>query len=351
MCMLDVEHQCRMDIRACRTSAHFHCIECNVTIIRKDQFKLHISSHQSPDFAPATTTQCPPSAPATTTQCPPPAPATTTQCPPLAPATTTQCPPSAPATTKQCPASADASVVPPPPPLICKNRESVVCPHCAQILNRRNLRVHLQRRHTPIKPDITAQHHLNCQCIDFDNGVFAAVKSFATPSTPVHVIKSTWGQNQKTQCEMDICKINMDCAERSNLRTFECPHIQSLSYCPPAAQIHSALSEEVLQQMVEEKWFGQDKKDRCLAQQRAAVEAGTPLSCVVSVSGPPSKKYLSVFEPTVAYYSRLGRVMVSFDTNKITWHCPCAKPRQSCIHKYVAKWHLFQTDQGLFRKT
>lgn len=42
--------------------------------------------------------------------------------------------------------------------------------------------------------------------------------------------------------------------------------------------------------------------------------------------------------------------MVSFDCDKITWHCPCAKPRQSCIHKYIAKWHLFQTEQGLFRR-
>ena len=143
----------------------------------------------------------------------------------------------------------------------------------------------------------------------------------------------------------------MDCAERSNLKTFECPHIQSLSYCPPAKQLQSPLSEEVLQKMVEEKWFGQNKKEMCLARQRDAVAAGTPLSCLVNVSGPPSKRYLSVFEPTVAYYSRLGRVMVSFDCKKITWHCPCASPRQSCIHKYVAKWHLFETEQALFRRT
>ena len=33
-----------------------------------------------------------------------------------------------------------------------------------------------------------------------------------------------------------------------------------------------------------------------------------------------------------------------------TWHCPCSKPRMSCIHKYVAKWHLFETQRHLFRK-
>lgn len=102
--------------------------------------------------------------------------------------------------------------------------------------------------------------------------------------------------------------------------------------------------------MVSEKWFGRDRKDQCLARQKAAIEAEMPLSCKVNFSGPPSKRFISVFEPSITYYSRLGRVMVSFACKKITWHCPCAKPWQSCIHKYVAKWHLFQTEQSLFRR-
>ncbi len=43
--------------------------------------------------------------------------------------------------------------------------------------------------------------------------------------------------------------------------------------------------------------------------------------------------------------------MVTYDAKTISWHCPCAKPRQSCLHKYVAKWHLFEVDRELFRKT
>ncbi|XP_015251326.1 PREDICTED: uncharacterized protein LOC107098268 [Cyprinodon variegatus] len=58
--------------------------------------------------------------------------------------------------------------------------------------------------------------------------------------------------------------------------------------------------------MVSEKWFGRDRKDQCLARQKAAIEAEMPLSCKVNFSGPPSKRFISVFEPSITYYSRLG---------------------------------------------
>lgn len=43
-------------------------------------------------------------------------------------------------------------------------------------------------------------------------------------------------------------------------------------------------------------------------------------------------------------------MIVSYDTKKNSWHCPCTKTKRSCPHKYIAKWHLFQTHRSLFRK-
>ena len=74
------------------------------------------------------------------------------------------------------------------------------------------------------------------------------------------------------------------------------------------------------------------------------------MSVHLTVGGPPSKFHISVYEPKVAYYSRLGRLIVSYDTKQNNWHCPCSKARQSCIHKAVAKWHLFVTKRELFRR-
>lgn len=226
-----------------------------------------------------------------------------------------------------------------------------MCPHCGVVINRRNVKLHIQRKHAPTAMDITSTKHLKAQCLDHNNGIFAVIKSFSGPNTALHVQKKTWGTNRSTGCELDVCKVNAEFAARSNCKHFECPHIQSLQYCPPARDDDPSLEGDVLQEMVRQKWFGKEKQDQCLKRQREAIVAGTPLSCQLTICTPPTKKYISVFEPTVSYYSRLGRVIVTYDSKQLSWHCPCAKPRQSCLHKNIAKWHLFQVEPNSFRKT
>ncbi len=43
-------------------------------------------------------------------------------------------------------------------------------------------------------------------------------------------------------------------------------------------------------------------------------------------------------------------MIVSYNTKKNSWHCACTKSTRSCTYKYIAKWHLFQTNRSLFRK-
>lgn len=103
--------------------------------------------------------------------------------------------------------------------------------------------------------------------------------------------------------------------------------------------------------MVKSKWFGEDKKKVCLDLQNLANSNRVPLSVYCKIGMPQSVKYISIYEPTVSYDSRLGRVIVSYDTKKKNaWHCPCHRTKRSCIHKYIGKWHLFQTHHELFRK-
>lgn len=101
---------------------------------------------------------------------------------------------------------------------------------------------------------------------------------------------------------------------------------------------------------MQEKWFGKARKAQLLLLQQEANTAETPLSFQVTCGSSSTKYLISVFEPTVSYYSRMGRVMVAYDKKKNNWHCPCARPRQSCIHKVTAKWHLFQMMQQLFKR-
>lgn len=148
---------------------------------------------------------------------------------------------------------------------------------------------------------------------------------------------------------MDLCKANAVFAERSNCMAFECDHLRSLTYCPPCTDT-TALEENILNQMVQEKWFGEAKKQTCQQLQTEANSKGVPLSCLVDIGGPRSITFTSVYEPHIYYYSRWGRVMVSYDSNKVEWCCPCSKPRQSYSHECIAKWHLFQITPDLFKK-
>lgn len=186
--------------------------------------------------------------------------------------------------------------------------------------------------------------------MDAKNGVFCVEKSFSGPSTPIHVIKNTWGPIQKIVCEVEMCNLNAEFASRSGLLPFECHHLQSLSFCPRASGAHAMLASKELDTMVESNWFGVERKKELLKRQEKAKEDGVPMSVLLTIGGPPTKEYISIYEPTVAYYSRLGRVVVAYDRKNNTWHCPCAGPRKSCVHKAIAKWHLFETKNYLFKR-
>ncbi|XP_035273406.1 deoxyuridine 5'-triphosphate nucleotidohydrolase-like isoform X5 [Anguilla anguilla] len=69
------------------------------------------------------------------------------------------------------------------------------CPHCNLLLNSKNLKRHLQRRHTALVKDITADRNL--QCIDADRGIYAITINMpcsevtqATASSPVKGLKT-----------------------------------------------------------------------------------------------------------------------------------------------------------------
>ncbi len=85
-----------------------------------------------------------------------------------------------------------------------------------------------------------------------------------------------------------------------------------------------------------------------MKRQELAYNNKAPLS-VHTIALPETKKCISVYEPTISHYSRVGHVMVVCDTKMNTWTCPCTNLQRSCIHTDIAKWHLFQTQRDLFR--
>ncbi|XP_073676614.1 uncharacterized protein [Garra rufa] len=148
-------------------------------------------------------------------------------------------------------------------------------------------------------------------------------------------------------CEMDMCNTCAEMTQRSKLLVTSCIHLRSVDYSCAIAP-HEELSEDVLTEMVEQKWFGNTRKNQCLTLQGQAKSKGATFTSLVTIGGPDYKHYISVYEPRASYYSRLGRVLVNYNSKTNTWHCPCIKGRRSCLHKCIAKWCLFQMKRELF---
>ncbi|XP_033944377.1 uncharacterized protein [Pseudochaenichthys georgianus] len=223
------------------------------------------------------------------------------------------------------------------------------CPLCKTELYMKNLKTHMDRRHSSSVPDITYNHHLPSQCLDLKKGIFAVGRTFSGLRNPIHVQKFTWGNSHQVVCELENCKQASEFS-RSHLLGSECIHVRSLVYCPTSSKPDVTLKEEVLSDMVGKEWISDDTKRMCLVRKEKAESENSPLSKVVTFCSGASRVYVSVLETCTSYYSRLGRVSVCYDIKRNTWQCPCAKPKNSCAHKSIAKWHLNQTRPELFLK-
>lgn len=327
----------------CREQAHFHCCYCPNTVIRKVQFVKHLASCKK--------RQVPPTEPATVE---PAISEPIVTCEPVVPsasvANSEPVVPSAPVAFKES-AVAEGVHLPVKSLLVPKKlriQKKVQCGQCGITVNKKNLDVHVKRKHTGKICDVTEDRHLPSQCIDPVSGIYAVEKSFRRPCSVIHVQKKNSGPHPVVTCELDQCISSVDFAAQSGFQHFECIHLKSLQLCPWPNSIPVVLDEDVLADIIAPNEFGEQTKTNCVATKAAASAAGVPLSVELTIGGPSTKKYISVYEPKVSYYSRLGRVIASYDSTRNTWHCPCAKPRRSCLHKNIARWHLFQLHRQLF---
>lgn len=127
-----------------------------------------------------------------------------------------------------------------------------------------------------------------------------------------------------------------------------CSHIRSIDYCRETAA-EKFLREDILRDMMALRFFVEAKAAICVKRQKAACAVHVPLCVPVDFGGSPSQICLSIHEPDIHSFSRLGRLMVTYNTQRNTWHCHCTKPRTSCPHIHISKWHLFQTQRHFFK--
>lgn len=126
-----------------------------------------------------------------------------------------------------------------------------------------------------------------------------------------------------------------------------CDHIRSIDYCGTTAA-EETLKPNVLEEMVEQSIFDESVAAVCKDRQKEAEDARVPFSVLVDLGSSQNKICFSVNEPILDHYSSLARVIVTYNIEKSSWHCPCAKAGTPCPHKNIAMWHLFQTKRELF---
>ncbi|KAF3836621.1 hypothetical protein F7725_029179 [Dissostichus mawsoni] len=171
--------------------------------------------------------------------------------------------------------------------------------------------MHMERKHSAKQKDMLSE------CIDPENGVYAVHKAFNGTSTPLHVQNKVWGENQYVSCENNECQVNLELAWRSGIKAYQCTHLKSITYGSSYAS-PTELDEETLTEMVNNKWFDEDKKRLCLVRQNLAKFDWEESWCRT--------------------------------TQRIICGTVLVQTKISCPHKYIAKWHLFQTHRELFRK-
>ncbi len=93
------------------------------------------------------------------------------------------------------------------------------------------------------------------------------------------------------------------------------------------------MESSVLDEMVKLRFIGEAKKAVCLKRQKSAEAARVPFSVLMALGKSQEQITLSIHEPTIHHYNRLGRVMVTYNSSAGTWHCPCVKPRILALTK------------------
>ncbi|XP_070399217.1 uncharacterized protein [Nothobranchius furzeri] len=224
------------------------------------------------------------------------------------------------------------------------------CPHCGLTLRTKNYKAHMMRKHSNQSIDVCLASHLQCVCVDETTGLFAVHRTGHGFSVPVHVQRKTWGMSHDIRCELEECQQYQLLAQRSGLGFSLCEHLRSLDYCRETVK-EVFLQEHIVMEMVDLKFFGEAKAATCIKRQKAAQMAHAPLCVRVDFGGSSTQICLSVFEPEIHSFCHLGRIFVTYNALRNTWHCACAKPRISCPHKNIAKWHLFQTQRDIFKST
>ena len=100
-------------------------------------------------------------------------------------------------------------------------------------------------------------------------------------------------------------------------------------------------TDDQIDELVTKKVFGHSTAQTCKTITRKCDSKNVPAVVMWSPAVSSEYIYLSVYTENIVYYSKLSRVVVSFNKEKGYIKCACMKSDRSCIHVQMTKAHLF----------
>ena len=222
-----------------------------------------------------------------------------------------------------------------------RTTEKKTCPECGKEIHKKRFSAHI-KTHKKKVTDIDQNRYHHTVLVDETKGVFCSTINLTGTSYPIHVIKRTAGNTKESFCEHQQCVDMKETAKRGGNLSFECPHVRSVLYASRGKAIELQASK--LLQMRDSKFVTEERHDELLNLLESNSGNDSPLLVQIPSMENHSSRfmYLSVKTNTQRYWSRIGRVIVAYDTLQNTFTCKCSASKRYCIHKAVGKWCVYQ---------
>ena len=232
--------------------------------------------------------------------------------------------------------------------LLMKRRKKRSCPICAKRISSSWFKSHMKLHNPSHVNDITTKRHHHTVIVDSSRGIYCSALNIVGHNYPVHVVKKTTGAKPESFCEHPHCIDMKETARNGGNNSYECAHIRSIHYAISGNKI--TFNESKLLQMKDSKFITEERYTDMLSFIRRT-PLGMPLLVRLPLEANSSNRciYLSIFAGDIqTYWSKIGRTIVSFDTEQSSFSCKCSRNRRYCIHKALAKLFVYQEMPDIF---
>nr|XP_002732550.1 PREDICTED: uncharacterized protein LOC100376916 [Saccoglossus kowalevskii] len=227
-------------------------------------------------------------------------------------------------------------------PLFKRGVDRVSCSECGERMLKKNLKRHEENIHGNSFKSLPV---LKSYSVNRENSLFA-VEAGPRNALPIHAEKELLCTNPKVFCESSTCIQAATIATRSRLPSFECQHLLSVNRAIRFIEQPFLLPVKLDELCNTYHPFSESSRDAALTlNSRSIANGSVPLYPLFESASTDRQLRFSIHTGETHYYSILGRVIVSYDSDKKTWHCRCCKKR-GCGHKALARWYCYQVFPG-----